>query len=98
MKKFNIPSFESLQFQDKPCTLSCSPYLTFTTNSFFNPLHVDNNKISEYAFVLFLPNYSATGTLAPPDSGYEVTGGPFIFPDHKLGINFDFQNGIVNMV
>ena len=98
MEKFNIPSFDSLRFQDKPGPLSCSPHLTFTTNGFFNPPHVDSKDISEYAFVLFLPTYSATGKLAPPDSGYDVKGGPFVFPDHKLGINFDHQHGIVKMV
>ncbi|KAI9628829.1 hypothetical protein KEM48_011366 [Puccinia striiformis f. sp. tritici PST-130] len=56
------------------------------------------NDLSDYAFVMFLPTYSATGKLAPPDSNYNVSGGPFVFPDHKFGIKFDHQHGIVEMI
>jgi hypothetical protein len=98
MKKYNIPSFDSLSHGEKPGPFSCSPHLTFTTDGFFNPPHVDDKDISDFAFVLFLPTYSSTGMLAPPDSGYDVSAGSFVFPDHKLGINFDKQHGIVKMI
>jgi hypothetical protein len=38
------------------------------------------------------------GHLAPPESGYDITGGKFVFPDHAIGINFDHQHGIVKMI
>lgn len=98
MKKFNIPSFASLCHGEKPSPTTCSPHITFTTNGFFNPPHVDNADISDYAFVLFLPTFSDTGALAPPDSGYDVRAGPFVFPDHQIGIDFDNQHGIVKMI
>ncbi|KNZ59072.1 hypothetical protein VP01_1804g1 [Puccinia sorghi] len=61
--------------------------ITFTTNGFFNPPHVDNADISDYDFVLFLPTFSDTGALAPPDSGYDPTSintAPFL---HPLALN-----------
>ncbi|KNZ64565.1 hypothetical protein VP01_1014g1, partial [Puccinia sorghi] len=36
-EKYNIPYFDSLQFQDNPGPLSCSPHLTFNINGFFKP-------------------------------------------------------------
>ncbi|KAI7934376.1 hypothetical protein MJO28_017093 [Puccinia striiformis f. sp. tritici] len=47
---------------------------------------------------MFLPTYSATGKLAPPGTNYNVSGGPFVFPDHKFGIKFNHQHGIVKMI
>jgi hypothetical protein len=47
---------------------------------------------------LFLPTYSSDGRLAPPESGYDITGGKFVFPDHAIGINFDHQHAIVKMI
>ena len=77
--------------------LLASPHITFTTNGFFNPPHKDKDDISEYAFVLFLPTRSSDGSLVD-SSEYDITSGPFIFPDHKFGINFDQQHGIVKMI
>ncbi|KAH9460746.1 hypothetical protein Pst134EB_008906 [Puccinia striiformis f. sp. tritici] len=98
MKKFNIPSFDHLSYGEKPSPTTCSPHITFTTDNFFNPPHIDKGDLSDYAFVMFLPTYSATGKLAPPDSNYNVSGGPFVFPDHQFGIKFDHQHGIVKMI
>jgi len=98
MSKYNLPSFDSLCFGEKPSPTTCSPHLTFTTDGFFNPPHVDTSDVSDFAFVLFLPTYSSTGSLAPPDSGYDIRGGPFVFPDYMTGINFDHQHGIVKMI
>ncbi|KNF01992.1 hypothetical protein PSTG_04816 [Puccinia striiformis f. sp. tritici PST-78] len=98
MKKYNLPSFDSLSFGTTPKDSDCSPHITFTTDGFFNPPHIDKKDVSEYAFVLFLPTFSDTGALAPPNSGYDITSGPFVFPDHKIGINFDYQHGIVKMI
>ncbi|KAI9614402.1 hypothetical protein H4Q26_009553 [Puccinia striiformis f. sp. tritici PST-130] len=98
MKKFNIPSFDHLSYGEKPSPTTCSPHITFTTKNFFNPPHIDKGDLSDYAFVMFLPTYSATGKLAPPDSNYNVSGGPFVFPDHQFGIKFDHQHGIVKMI
>ncbi|KAI7940704.1 hypothetical protein MJO28_012989, partial [Puccinia striiformis f. sp. tritici] len=98
MKKFNISSFDHLSYGKKPNPSTYSPHITFTTNNFFNPPHIDKGDISDYAFVMFLPTYSATGKLAPPDSNYDVSGGPFVFPDHPFGIKFNHQHGIVKMI
>ncbi|KAA1065179.1 hypothetical protein PGT21_030707 [Puccinia graminis f. sp. tritici] len=98
MKLFNLPSFDSLSFGEKPSPNSCSPHLTFTTNNFFNPPHKDHNDMSKWAFVMFIPIYSATGKLAGPDSGYDLKGGPFVFPSFHTGISFDKQHGIVRMI
>ncbi|KNZ44802.1 hypothetical protein VP01_87g5 [Puccinia sorghi] len=84
-----------MKFKDKPGPLSCSPHLTLTTNSFFYLPPVDKKDLLDYDFVFFLPTYLANGNLAPPDN---ITGGPFVFPDNKLGINFDHQLGIFKRV
>ena len=97
MKKYNIPSFADLSYGQLPEDSTCSPHITFTTNSFFNPPHKDKDDISQYAFVLFLPTCSSDGSLVD-SSKYDITSGPFIFPDHKFGINFDQQHGIVKMI
>ncbi|KAH9448081.1 hypothetical protein Pst134EB_022068 [Puccinia striiformis f. sp. tritici] len=98
MEKFNIPSFDHLSYSKKPNPTTCSPHINFTTNNFFNPPHIDKGDISDYTFVMFLPTYSATGKLAGPDSNYDVSGGPFVFPDHQFGIKFNHQHGIVKMI
>jgi len=97
MKKYNIPSFADLSYGQLPEDSTCSPHITFTTNGFFNPPHKDKDDISQYAFVLFLPTRSSDGSLVD-SSKYDITSGPFIFPDHKFGINFDQQHGIVKMI
>ncbi|KAA1070175.1 hypothetical protein PGT21_002105 [Puccinia graminis f. sp. tritici] len=58
LEHFNLPSFDSLSFGEKPSPNSCSPHLTFTTDNFFNPPHKDHNDISKWAFVMFIPIYS----------------------------------------
>jgi len=97
MKKYNIPSFADLSYGKLPEDSICSPHITFTTDGFFNPPHKDSDDISEYAFVLWLPTLSSDGSLTDsPD--YDITSGPFIFPDHKFGIDFDQTPGVVNMI
>ncbi|KNZ45291.1 hypothetical protein VP01_828g1, partial [Puccinia sorghi] len=98
MKELNLPDFTNLGYHHKLPNLACSPHLTFTTDGFFNPPHVDKKDISEFAFVLFLPTFSADGKLAPPSSGYNISSGPFIFPDHQFGIDFSHQKGVVKMI
>ena len=97
MKKYNLPSLSDLSYGELPEDSTCSPHITFTTKSFFNPPHKDTEDISPFAFVLFLPTCSSDGTLVD-GSEYDVTSGPFLFPDHKFGINFDHQHGIVKMI
>ncbi|KNZ64386.1 hypothetical protein VP01_1035g1 [Puccinia sorghi] len=65
--------------------------------SFFNPPHKDTEDISPFAFVLFLPTCSSDGTLVD-GSEYDDTSGPLLFPDHKFGIKFYHQHGIVKMI
>ena len=98
MQALEIPSFDSLCYGDKPSETFCSPHLTFTTDGFFNHPHIDKKDISPFAFVLFLPTYSSDGRLAPPESGYDITGGKFCFADYATGINFDYQHGVVKII
>jgi hypothetical protein len=98
MKKHNIPSFASLQFHDEKTDSDCSPHLVFTNKDFFNAPHIDEGDVSQFAFVMFLPTFTSDGTIASPSSGYDISSGPFVFPDHKFGINFDHQHGIVKMI
>ena len=97
MEKYKLPSLADLSYGQPPEDSTCSPHITFTTDGFFNPPHIDSEDISQFAFVLFLPTRSSDGTLV--DGGeYDVTSGPFLFPDHKFGIDFDHQHGIVKMI
>jgi hypothetical protein len=61
MEKFKIPSFDSLPYGEETSWTTCSPHLTFTTNGFFNPPHIDSKDTSPFSFVLFLPTYSSDG-------------------------------------
>ena len=97
MKKYNIPSFPDLAYGKLPEDSTCTPHITFTTNGFYNPPHKDDKDISQWAFVLFLPTRTSDYTIVD-SSEYDITSGPFIFPDHRIGINFDHHHGIVKMI
>ena len=97
MKKYQLPSFADLSYGQPPEESTCSPHVTFTTDGFFNPPHEDTDDISQFAFALFIPTRSSDGTLVD-DSEYDIKSGPFIFPDHRFGIDFDHQHGIVKMI
>ena len=98
MKKHNVPSFASLDFEQDKSDSDCSPHLVFTTNGFFNPPHIDDKDVSQFAFAMFLPTFTSDGTLASQSSGYKISSGPFVFPDYKFGIDFGHQHGIVKMI
>ncbi|KNZ49134.1 hypothetical protein VP01_5196g2, partial [Puccinia sorghi] len=72
MEKFNIPYFSSVFHGEKPSPTTSSPHLTFNTNGLFNSPHIDKADVSDYAFVLFLPNFSDNGASAHPDSGHDI--------------------------
>ncbi|KNZ54155.1 hypothetical protein VP01_3027g4 [Puccinia sorghi] len=63
----------------------------------FSDLSYDSDDISQFNFFLFLSTCSSNGTLVN-GSEYDVTSGPFLFPDHKFGIDFDHQHGIFKMI
>ncbi|POV98613.1 hypothetical protein PSHT_13928 [Puccinia striiformis] len=98
MKKNNIPSFAHLSFNDPLSEGDCSPHLTYTSDGFFNNPHEDDQDISVFAFALFLPHDKVKGTLADPTTGYNVTGGPFVVPDYRFGIDFTKQKGVVKLL
>ncbi|POW22051.1 hypothetical protein PSHT_01658 [Puccinia striiformis] len=98
MKTNSIPDFTNLMFTDSKTKATGSPHLTFTTNGFYNPPHEDKKDKSDFAFVLFIPTFKATGELAGPADGYCIKSGPFLFPKHKVGIDFSQTNGIVRMI
>ncbi|EFP77747.2 uncharacterized protein PGTG_03703 [Puccinia graminis f. sp. tritici CRL 75-36-700-3] len=95
METNGIPSFASAEFNDSLSKLDCAPHITFTSNGFFNAPHFDKGDTSEYAFALFVPTNSSDGTLADPSSGYNVSGGRFVFPNYRFYIDFK-QKGIAD--
>ncbi|KNZ49386.1 hypothetical protein VP01_504g4 [Puccinia sorghi] len=94
MEKLNISSFSSFRHGKKPSPTTFSSHLTFTTKGFFNPPRIDKADDADYAFFLFLPTFSDTGALAPPDSNSEVCSGLCIFPDYKIVFNFDHHHDV----
>ncbi|KAI7940492.1 hypothetical protein MJO28_012777 [Puccinia striiformis f. sp. tritici] len=98
MKTNGIPDFADLMFTDSNTKVTGSPHLTYTTNGFYNPPHEDKKDKSDFAFVMFVPTIKATGRLAGPSDGYNIKSGPFLFPKHKVGIDFSKTNGIVRMI
>ncbi|EFP84133.2 uncharacterized protein PGTG_10511 [Puccinia graminis f. sp. tritici CRL 75-36-700-3] len=98
MAEHGLPSLAALEYGEDLTESDCAPHLTFTTNGFFNPPHTDDEDVSKYAFVMFLPTHTKDGSLATDEDSYDITSGPFIFPDHKFGINFDHQFGLVKMI
>ncbi|POW13685.1 hypothetical protein PSTT_03630 [Puccinia striiformis] len=95
MKTNGIPDFADLMFTNSNTKVTGSPHLTYTTNGFYNPPHEDKKDKSDFAFVMFVPTIKATGRLAGPSDGYNIKSGPFLFPKHKVGIDFSKTNGIV---
>ncbi|KNZ59205.1 hypothetical protein VP01_1784g4 [Puccinia sorghi] len=96
VKKFNINSVACLCHGKKPSTTTCSPHLTFITNSFFNPPHVDKADVSDYAFIFFIPTFSDTGALSNRDyKNFTLPPSPsskFTFLGMSLQINFSLAN------
>jgi hypothetical protein len=66
--------------------------------AFSIPPHIDSKDLSEDAFVLFLPTNTKDGSLITNAKDYNITSGPFIFPGHQAGINFDHQFGTVEII
>ena len=89
MAQNGIPLFAHLEANQNLTGSNCGPHLTFTTDCFFNPPHIDKKDVSEFAFVIFLPNKTEDGSLITNPANYNITSGPFIFPDQQFGINFD---------
>ncbi|KAI7949936.1 hypothetical protein MJO28_008757 [Puccinia striiformis f. sp. tritici] len=97
MKKNNIPSLAALEYGEELEESDCSPHLTFTTDGFFYCPYTNDEDISDFAFTLFLPTHSEDGRLVSSTDKYDVSSGPFIFPDYKFGIEFN-KNSIVKMI
>ncbi|KAA1091900.1 hypothetical protein PGT21_012956 [Puccinia graminis f. sp. tritici] len=97
MRENGIPSFGSCEFGQSLGTYDCAPHITFTSDGFFNCPHFDVGDASEWAFALFVPTHKADGTLVDCDSGYDVTGGSFCFPDYDCCIDFK-QLGLVKLI
>ncbi|KAH9451957.1 hypothetical protein Pst134EA_025896 [Puccinia striiformis f. sp. tritici] len=98
MAKHHIPSVASGEFADKLTEFDCTPHITFTSHGFYNCPHRDQGDVTEYAFALFAPTHSLDGTLADPvTTGYNVTGGQFVFPNYRFYIDFKHQ-GVVKLL
>ncbi|KNZ50968.1 hypothetical protein VP01_414g3 [Puccinia sorghi] len=79
-KKLISCLFIAFDLVKKPSPTTCSPHLTFTTDVFFP--YVDTSDISYFAFVLFIPTFYSTGSLAPPNLGYD--GGSISWDCQKM--------------
>jgi hypothetical protein len=97
MDSNHIPGFACLEFDAPLNKFNCAPNLTSTKNQFFNQPHKDGKDISDFALAVFIPILKRTGRLAHPGENYDVTGGRFVFPDHRCGIDFA-EKGLVKMV
>jgi hypothetical protein len=98
MKKYGIPSIGHLSFGKPINDDDCAPNLTFTTNRFFNSPHRDPDDLSEFAFGMFIPvnrTDFASGGITNPSA---LSGGQFVFPDYRVGIDFSKHNGFVKLV
>ncbi|PLW56707.1 hypothetical protein PCANC_05172 [Puccinia coronata f. sp. avenae] len=95
MDSNHIPGFACLEFDAPLNKFNCAPNLTSTKNQFFNQLHKDGKDISDFALEVFIPILKRTGRLAHPVENYDVTGGRFVFPDHRCGIDFA-EKGLIN--
>jgi hypothetical protein len=98
MKINSIPSLGHLAFNMPINEDDCSPNLTFTTDGFFNSPHFDKEDISEFAFGLFIPVHKNDWTIDPSADSSKLTGGQFVFPDYRCGIDFAKHNGFVKVV
>ncbi|PLW42679.1 hypothetical protein PCASD_08484 [Puccinia coronata f. sp. avenae] len=97
MDKNHIPGFAFLEFDAPLNEFDCAPNLTWTKNQFFNQPHKDSKDISDFALAVFIPISKRTGELAHTGENYNVTGGRFVFPNHRCGIDFA-EKGLVKMV
>ncbi|KAI7943559.1 hypothetical protein MJO28_011087 [Puccinia striiformis f. sp. tritici] len=87
-EKFNIPSFDHLSYRKKPNPSTCSPHITFTTNNFFNPPHIDKGDISDYAF------YSLALTCDKEQKGYYNNPLQY-FGDHFFYMFCSLKKGVL---
>ncbi|EFP94393.2 uncharacterized protein PGTG_20349 [Puccinia graminis f. sp. tritici CRL 75-36-700-3] len=97
MHKNSIPSYGSTEFGKPLEAYNCAPHITFTTNGFFNPPHIDSGDASQWAFAIFVPTHVKDGSLASSKDGYDVNGGLFAFPDYDCCIDFE-QQGLVKLI
>ncbi|KAH9443559.1 hypothetical protein Pst134EA_032624 [Puccinia striiformis f. sp. tritici] len=93
MVEHNLPAFSDSQLPGTDSNSSkdfFSTNLTFTSHGFFNHPHKDKSDEPKlpFAFLLVIPTRKSTGLLALESNGYNVTNGPFIFPDCGFGIDF----------
>ncbi|KAA1075636.1 hypothetical protein PGTUg99_032923 [Puccinia graminis f. sp. tritici] len=98
MAKDYIPAHAALDFDAPLKPDDCASNLSFTRDDFYNPPHSDKGDISEFAFGLFFPISRADGKLAMGCNPDNVSGGSFVFPNYRCGIDFSKQNGVVKMV
>ncbi|KNZ62075.1 hypothetical protein VP01_1316g2, partial [Puccinia sorghi] len=70
--------------------------VTFLTKHPHEPFQKNHNLMKKYN----LPSFSDLSYDSEDISqfAFEVNSCPFLFPDHKFGIEFDHQNGIVKMI
>ncbi|EFP89691.1 uncharacterized protein PGTG_15654 [Puccinia graminis f. sp. tritici CRL 75-36-700-3] len=98
MKEYGIPSIGHLSFGRPINDDDCAPNLTFTSNRFFNSPHCDKDDLSEFAFGMFIPvnrtNWSIGGLMSPS----RLSGGQFVFPNYRVGIDFSKHDGFVKLV
>ncbi|KAI7944758.1 hypothetical protein MJO28_010453 [Puccinia striiformis f. sp. tritici] len=92
MVEHNMPAFSDSQLPGKNSDSSKDFFptnLTFTSHGFFNHPHKDMSDKPKlpFGFLLVIPTKKSTGLGAFESDGYDVTDGPFVFPDCGFGID-----------
>ncbi|KAA1087915.1 hypothetical protein PGTUg99_024526 [Puccinia graminis f. sp. tritici] len=98
MQQYSIPSLGHPDFDLPIGEDDCAPNLTFTAGGFFNPPHCDTQDLSEFAFGLFLPVNSHDWLIPTSRTHSTLSGGAFVFPDYRCGIDFSKHHGFVKLV
>ncbi|KNZ48935.1 hypothetical protein VP01_5314g1, partial [Puccinia sorghi] len=81
MKKYNLPSLSDLSYGELPEDSTCSPHITFTTKSFFNP---PRGRILESNHIHFLMK-----PVAETNSSLDLDDLSIEFPEDGTQQNFN---------
>ncbi|EFP92120.1 uncharacterized protein PGTG_17425 [Puccinia graminis f. sp. tritici CRL 75-36-700-3] len=98
MQQYSIPLLGHPDFDLPIGKDDCAPNLTFTAGGFFNPPHCDRQDLSEFAFGLFLPVNRHDWSVPTLSTHSNLSGGAFVFPDYRCGIDFSKHHVFVKLV
>ncbi|KAA1087453.1 hypothetical protein PGT21_031851 [Puccinia graminis f. sp. tritici] len=99
MVEYDMPSFGDATLDDLEVNnFSAASSLSYTYGGFYNSPHTDNQDVSEFAYVQWIPTFAKTGKVATHAEGFNVVGGEFVFPDCRFGLGFENLDGVARMV